>query len=114
MTKLQKQKCIPCKSDTLPMSKEEIKMMQKEVPKWEVREVDGVHHLRRRFKFDDFAGALSFTNQVGEAAEEEGHHPVIELTWGRATVTWWTHDVDGLHKNDFIMAAKSDEIYQSM
>lgn len=62
-------------------------------------------------KFRDFARALAFTNAVGEVAEEEGHHPVIELTWGRVTVTWWTHKIGGLHQNDFIMAAKTSQLY---
>ena len=114
MTDLKNQKCVPCESDIPPMSEEEIEEMLEEVPEWEVVKVDDVHHLKRTFKFDDFAEALEFTNQVGEAAEEEGHHPVIELTWGRATVEWWTHNIEGLHQNDFIMAAKSSNIYQSM
>jgi len=113
MTELKNKKCVPCESEIPAMSKDEIKEMQKEVPEWKVVAVDSVHHLKRTFKFDDFAEALEFTNQVGEAAEEEGHHPVIELTWGRATVEWWTHNIEGLHQNDFIMAAKSSEIYQS-
>lgn len=114
MTKLTQEKCVPCESDIPPMTEYEIEEMHKEVPEWDVIEVDGVQHLKHTFKFDDFAEALKFTNQVGDAAEEEGHHPVIELTWGRATVEWWTHNINGLHQNDFIMAAKSSNIYQSM
>ena len=112
MTELTLQKCVPCESDIPAMMEDEIEEYHDEVPEWEVVEVDGVHHLKRTFKFDDFAEALDFTNKVGEIAEEEGHHPVIELTWGRATVEWWTHNIEGLHKNDFIMAAKTSEIYE--
>ena len=114
MTDLKQQKCVPCESDIPTMTEDEIKEMQKKVPEWEVIHVDGVDHLKRKFKFDDFAKALAFTNKVGEAAEEEGHHPVIELTWGQVTLEWWTHNIEGLHQNDFIMAAKSSDIYQSM
>ena len=114
MTELKNKKCVPCESDIPPMSEDEIKEMQKEVPEWKVIKVDDVPHLKRNFKFDDFEEALDFTNAVGEAAEEEGHHPVIELTWGRATVEWWTHNIEGLHQNDFIMAAKTDDIFRSM
>jgi 4a-hydroxytetrahydrobiopterin dehydratase len=114
MTELKDKKCVPCESDIPTMSKNEIKEMQKEVPEWKVVEVNGVHHLKRTFKFKNFVKALEFTNQVGNAAEEEGHHPVIELTWGEATVEWWTHNIEGLHQNDFIMAAKTSNIYQSM
>ena len=81
-----------------------------EVPEWDVVEVEGVQRLKRSFKFKNFVEALDFTNKVGEIAEEQGHHPVIELTWGRATVQWWTHDIKGIHNNDFIMAAKTSEI----
>ena len=72
---------------------------------WEV--VDD-HHLLGRFEFDDFQGALDFTNEVGEIAEAEGHHPEITLTWGKASVKIWTHSIDGLSENDFILAARID------
>ena len=82
--------------------------LHKEVPLWQVvRE----HHLTRDFKFPDFRKALDFVNRVGEVAEEQGHHPDILLTWGRAEVTLWTHKIDGLTESDFIMAAKIDELY---
>jgi 4a-hydroxytetrahydrobiopterin dehydratase len=81
------------------------------VPDWDLVEEDGVNKLRRTFKFSNFVEALEFTNAVGEAAEAEGHHPIITLTWGKATVTWYTHKIKGLHENDFIMAAKTDERY---
>jgi len=112
MTELTQEKCVPCESNIPPMTKEEIEDYLEEVPEWDVVQVDGVKHLKRTFKFNNFAEALAFTNKVGEIAEEEGHHPVIELTWGRATVQWWTHNIEGLHKNDFIMAAKTSEIYK--
>jgi 4a-hydroxytetrahydrobiopterin dehydratase len=84
--------------------------MLTQVPEWDLVEEDGVKRLQRVFKFRNFAAALDFTNQVGEIAEEEGHHPIITLTWGRATVTWYTHKIEGLHDNDFIMAAKTNEL----
>ncbi len=73
-----------------------------------------IPRLRRSFKFKDFAGALTFTQQVGEAAEQQNHHPVIRTEWGKVTVTWWTHKIKGLHQNDFIMAAKTDQLYQNL
>lgn len=112
MTELIQQKCVPYESDIPPMMDGEIEEYLEEVPGWDLVEVDSVKHLKRTFKFDDFAKALEFTNKIGEIAEEEGHHPVIELTWGRATVEWWTHNIKGLHNNDFIMAAKTSEIYR--
>ena len=112
MTDLTKEKCVPCESDIPPMKENEIQEMKKEVPKWEVIKADGISHLKRSFKFDDFEEALEFTNIIGEIAEEQGHHPVIELTWGRVTIEWWTHNINGLHKNDFVMAAKSSKAYR--
>jgi 4a-hydroxytetrahydrobiopterin dehydratase len=73
-------------------------------------EQDGVLRLQRVFKFKDYAQAVQFTNQVAAIAEEENHHPLIVLEWGKVTVQWWTHVVRGLHKNDFIMAAKTNAL----
>ena len=74
------------------------------------REHEGIGRLERVFTFKDFAEALSFTNRVGALAETEGHHPAILTEWGRVTVTLWTHKIRGLHRNDFIMAAKVDSL----
>ena len=68
------------------------------------------HHLEKEFRFKDFREALDFVNRLGEIAESEGHHPDIFLTWGRVKVTLWTHSVGGLSENDFILAAKADEV----
>jgi 4a-hydroxytetrahydrobiopterin dehydratase len=75
--------------------------------RWKV--VDG-HHLEGRFEFKDFLGALAFANRSGGAAEAEGHHPDIAITWGAATVTIWTHSIGGLSENDFILAARLDTL----
>src|SRR5213078_2900735 len=91
----------------------EIAELQPQVPDWELLDVDGVKRLRRSFAFDGFAPALAFTNAVGALAEEEGHHPALLTEWGRVTVSWWTHKIRGLHRNDFVMAAKTDELYHS-
>jgi len=110
MTTLAQQKCIPCESEIPPLSDDEISELKQELPHWQVVEVEGVPRLKRRFDFKNFAKALEFTNAVGEIAEDEGHHPLITLTWGEVTVEWWTHNIKGLHNNDFIMAAKTDEL----
>jgi 4a-hydroxytetrahydrobiopterin dehydratase len=108
--KLSQMKCSACRGDEPPLTDSEIEEMMSQVPDWELVEENGVKRLRRSFKFRDFVGALDFTKWVGEIAEQEGHHPIITLTWGRATVTWYTHKINGLHENDFIMAAKTDEL----
>jgi 4a-hydroxytetrahydrobiopterin dehydratase len=108
--KLSQTKCSACRGDEPPLTETEIEAMTAQVPDWEVFAEDGMKRLERTFSFPDFVTALDFANRVGEIAEEEGHHPVITLTWGRATVTWYTHKINGLHNNDFIMAAKTDEL----
>ena len=92
------------------MTDAEIAELQPQVSDWELVELDGIRRLRRVFPCDDFAQALAFTGAVGELAESEGHHPALLTEWGRTTVTWWTHKIRGLHRNDFIMAAKTDEL----
>ncbi len=94
------------------MTDAELAEFQRQVPDWEIVERDGIKRLRRIFSADDFARALEFTKKVGELAEDEGHHPELVTEWGRTTVTWWTHKIKGLHRNDFIMAAKTDQLYQ--
>ena len=112
MAALRKLKCTVCKSGDDPLKEAKIKEYHEQIPDWSVIQKDGVKKIRRQFSFENFASALEFTNEVGELAEEEDHHPMIQTEWGRVTVTWWTHKIDGLHENDFIMAAKCDEAYE--
>jgi 4a-hydroxytetrahydrobiopterin dehydratase len=90
---------------------EEEQALGREIPEWTVLERDGERRLERVFTFPDFAQALAFTNRVGALAEAEGHHPALLTEWGRVTVGWWTHKIGGLHRNDFIMAAKTDRVW---
>jgi 4a-hydroxytetrahydrobiopterin dehydratase len=108
---LAQMRCVACRRDAPTVSAEEISELRPLIPEWELVEVDGVKRLQRVFAFDDFAQALRFTNEIGAIAEEEGHHPALLTEWGRVTVSWWTHKIRGLHRNDFIMAAKTDELY---
>ena len=110
MGNLKQQKCVVCSSGTPTITEEEINQLQPQIPDWEVKEQDGEKRLERVFKFSDFQSALNFTNKIGEEAENQGHHPALLTEYGKVTVTWWTHDIGGLHRNDFIMAAKTDEI----
>jgi 4a-hydroxytetrahydrobiopterin dehydratase len=104
--------CKPCREGAPTLDEEEIAERHEEVPAWEVVERDGVKRLERTFSFPDFEAALEFTNDIGEMAEAQGHHPKIVTEWGSVKLTWWTHKIGGLHQNDFIAAAKSDEIYE--
>jgi 4a-hydroxytetrahydrobiopterin dehydratase len=104
--------CTACRRGEPTVTDAEIAELQPNVPDWTVKEVDGERRLERVFKFDDFGGALAFTDRVGAIAEQEGHHPALLTEWGRTTVSWWTHKIGGLHRNDFIMAAKTDRLYR--
>jgi len=76
-------------------------------------EVGGVRRIRREFRFGDFRSAMEFAIKVGELAEREQHHPDLHVAWGKVMVETWTHKIHGLHKNDFVLAAKIDGIYGS-
>lgn len=110
MSQLAQQPCEACRSDSPPVSEQEIKTLQREIPEWQLVERDGIRQLERVFVFRNFKQALAFTNQVGDLAEQAGHHPALLTEWGKVTVTWWTHTINGLHKNDFILAARTDAI----
>jgi 4a-hydroxytetrahydrobiopterin dehydratase len=107
---LASEKCVACRADAPRLTEAEIAAMLPTVAEWQVVEREGIARLERSFRFPDFVQALAFTNRVGEIAEAEGHHPALLTEWGRVTVTWWTHKIRGLHRNDFIMAAKSDAL----
>ena len=111
MSELAGKKCIPCKVGTPPLSGEELLEFYHQLPdEWQLV---NDHQIERTYSFQDFKKALAFVVEVGKIAEEEGHHPNIELSWGKVKLTYWTHKIDGLSEADFVMAAKSDVFYIS-
>lgn len=102
--------CEACRSDAPKVTREEVAALSVQIPDWRLITRDEIDRLERTFGFSNFVEALEFTNRVGALAESEGHHPALLTEWGRVTVTWWTHKIRGLHRNDFIMAAKTDQI----
>ena len=108
------EKCVACRRDSPRVTDGEIAELHPEVSDWQLTDADGVKRLERSFKLHGFDGALAFTMQVGEAAEAEGHHPRITVEWGKVAAQWWTHKIRGLHRNDFVMAAKTDELYSQV
>jgi len=110
MDTLTQMKCVACRKGEPTITDAEIAEFHPQVPEWQIVERDGIKRLERVFKFDNFVQALAFANKVGELAEAEGHHPALLVEWGRVTVQWWTHKIKGLHRNDFIMAAKTDKL----
>ena len=111
MTDLKEQSCEACRADAPKVSDAEIEQFLPQIPEWVLIEVDSINRLERQFKFSNFIEALAFTQKVGELAEQYAHHPALLTEWGRVTVTWWTHKIRGLHRNDFIMAAKTDALF---
>lgn len=112
MADLAQMKCVACRPDSPRATEQETQEWLPQIPEWRVIERDGEPQLTRTFKFKNFAEALAFTNRVGELAEQQDHHPALLTEWGKVTVRWWTHKIKGLHRNDFIMAAKTDQLYK--
>ena len=104
--------CEACRIDAPKVTEEQARSLHKQIPAWQHLTVDGVEQLRREYTFNNFAEALRFTNEVGAIAEAEGHHPALLTEWGKVSVSWWSHKIKGLHRNDFIMAAKTDKLFK--
>jgi 4a-hydroxytetrahydrobiopterin dehydratase len=104
--------CVACRPGEPTVSDEESREYLRQIPEWRITHTTDIPHLERTFTFPDFAGALAFTDRVGALAEKQGHHPALLTEWGRVTVSWWTHAIGGLHRNDFILAAQTDTLYQ--
>ena len=103
------EKCIPCQGGIPPLNKEEIKKFKKLIESdWFVKEDK---KIIREFSFSDYKTGINFTNKVAELAENEGHHPYIHINFKKIKVILFTHKIDGLHENDFLMASKIDKMY---
>ena len=107
MNELAAKECVPCKGGVPPLEGQRLEELQKQLGNdWKVV---GGHHLEKEFTFKNFREALAFTNQVGELAEAQNHHPDIFLAWGKVKITIWTHKINGLTESDFVLAAKIEE-----
>lgn len=112
MSELVSKHCEACQADAPRLSEAEFKTkFQTEIPHWQLVNAVDIPQLRREFTFSNFQNAMNFANKVGQLAEAENHHPAITVEWGKVTVVWWTHKIKGLHHNDVIMAAKSDQLF---
>ena len=109
---LSKENCEACSIDAVRLSTVEEKLLLEELPLWDINIQQGIPQISRIYTFDNFEQALKFANQVGEIAESVGHHPAILVEWGKVRVTCWSHEIAGLHKNDFIMASRTDDIFE--
>lgn len=107
---LAQQRCEACRADAPKVTDRELPGLLKQILGWSVESRHGVLQLEKHYTFNNFVEAMAFANEVGELAENEGHHPAILVEWGKTTVTWWTHKINGLHRNDFIMASRTDQL----
>ena len=101
--------CEACRIDAPTVSDDEVSLLIKEIEGWDVID-EGVKKLKKEFSFSNYSDSVDFSNKVADMAEQEDHHPQIILEWGKVTVIWWSHKIKGLHKNDFICAAKTNNI----
>ena len=102
--------CVACHAESKPVLKDDISALLTLIPNWQLETRDNAMQLERIFSFKNYKLAWAFANEVSKLAESEGHHPAILLEWGKVTVTWWTHAIGGLHQNDIICAAKTDQL----
>ena len=109
---LKSERCEACHADSPLVIPEEEGELKPQIPDWEILEIEGERRLRRTFKVKGWLPAVRFADAVAQVADAENHHPTILIEWGMVTVTWWTHAIKGLHRNDFIMAAKTDQAFE--
>lgn len=111
MQELSQQSCQACRADSQPLLASQQQPLLMAIPQWHIELIDGIEQLKRVFKFTNFVTAIQFSNKLAALAEQHGHHPAILVEWGQVTVFWWSHKIKGLHENDFVMAAKTDHLY---
>ena len=110
MSDLNDLQCISCRVDEDKLNEPDSQLLNRQVPEWTIKKRNEIQQLERAFTFKNFKYAIEFTNKVAVMAEEQAHHPKLTTEWGMVTVTWWSHKLAGLHQNDFICAAKTDEL----
>ena len=106
MQPLSQSQCVPCRGGVPPLTAEAVRPLAAEIPEWRVVESDGIARLERTYTFPDFRSAMAFAVRVGELADAEDHHPELHVGWGHVRIEIWTHKIRGLHRNDFVLAAK--------
>jgi 4a-hydroxytetrahydrobiopterin dehydratase len=111
MSKLKDKECELCTSRVKSLSIKDIESIKKEIPEWSVVFTHNIIKIQRKYKFNNFNQAIKFSSSIAVMAESQNHHPEMLIEWGAVTVTWWTHSIDGLHINDFICAAKTDNLF---
>lgn len=111
---LKNRSCEACRPDAPKATPEEIETYSKAIPQWQIIQEDGLDKLMRCYPTQKYAETLKLINAIAELSEKEGHHPVMLFEFRQCTVYWWSHKMKGLHVNDFICAAKCDEVFEVM
>ena len=106
------QSCEACRIDAPRLSDSEISELLLDIDDWNLIS-EPVKQLKKVFSFPDYQSSLTFVNAIAAMADKEDHHPLITLEWGKVTILWWSHKIEGLHKNDFICASKTENIYKT-
>ena len=114
MIKLSEHNISATPSTANTLKEDEQKSLLKEIPQWEINRYDDQNQLERNFTLKNFEVAMNFSNQISVVSEEFDHHPMLVIEWGKVKVVWWSHSIKGLHQNDFVMAAKTDEIFNNL
>jgi 4a-hydroxytetrahydrobiopterin dehydratase len=110
-TMLAQEQCVKCGDGCTGVTDDDIKALQLDVPMWQLGQADGARRLQRTFEFEKYEDAVAFVNKVAAAAGEQDHHPTITLRYNSVSVDWWTHTIQDVHRNDYVMAARTDEAY---
>jgi len=111
---LEKMSCHDCTIESPVISEGEAERLLQFVPLWTLNSQELGHMLTREFIFKTFADAFQFASKIAELADQQDHHPKLTIEWGKVSIFWWTHSINGLHMNDFVMAAKTDALAQSI
>lgn len=110
MSRLMDMRCEPCSGNASLATSDEITQWSAETPDWQIIERDGVAQLYRCIKTANFVESIDLAQRIAQIAEASNHHPQLTVNWGSLEIYWWTHKLRGLHRNDFIMAAMTDEL----
>jgi 4a-hydroxytetrahydrobiopterin dehydratase len=106
---LSSQSCEACQIDAPKVPQDQIQILLSEINGWFLID-EPINKIQKIFSFKSYKDSVDFSNKVASLADDEDHHPQIVLEWGKVTVIWWSHKIEGLHKNDFICAAKTDKL----
>lgn len=109
MNDLSSQSCEACQIDAPKVPQDQIQILLSEINGWVLID-EPINKIQKVFSFKSYKDSVDFSNKVASLADDEDHHPQIVLEWGKVTVIWWSHKIEGLHKNDFICAAKTDKL----